>query len=365
METIRKKLSLRDKPQIIRDTFTEETILFDIETTGFSPRTTDLYLIGVAYREGEDVWIEQYLAGDASEQSAILARFLSVLNTGKTLLTYNGVGFDIPYLKEKLEACALPDPFASFRYLDLFKEVKPFRTLLALPDCKQKSVERFLGIHRDDRYSGGDLIPIYRHYRATKDAMPRELLLLHNYEDVLGMIDLIPVLAYPRFFGGGFSVDEAHIEYFSEDRTAATGELLIALHPIYPLPSRITAHAGPYFLAAEGDSARFSVSIFRQALKYFFPDPENYYYLPDEDRAIHKSVGAYVERTHRKQATKATCYTRKEGLFLPQPQEIFTPAFRREYKDKALFFEVTERTTDVGAAFLDYLRCCLDCVVKG
>ena len=31
-------------------------------------------------------------------------------------------------------------------------------------------------------------------------------------------------------------------------------------------------------------------------LKYYYPDYKNYYYLPLEDEAVHKSVGVYVDR---------------------------------------------------------------------
>ena len=53
--------------------------------------------------------------------------------------------------------------------------------------------------------------------------------------------------------------------------------------------------------------------------KYFYPDYQNYYYLIYEDHAIHKSVGQYVEKAARRQASPKNCYTRVPGLFLPVP----------------------------------------------
>ena len=47
---------------------------------------------------------------------------------------------------------------------------------------------------------------------------------------------------------------------------------------------------------------------------------KDYYYLPDEDRAIHRSVGRYVDRKHRKAARASTAICVKTGfssLFLP------------------------------------------------
>ena len=59
------------------------------------------------------------------------------------------------------------------------------------------------------------------------------------------------------------------------------------------------------------------VPVLQGSLKYFYPDYRNYYYLPEEDRAIHKSVGCYVDSRFREKAKPDTCYVRKEGLFLP------------------------------------------------
>ena len=78
-----------------------------------------------------------------------------------------------------------------------------------------------------------------------------------------------------------------------------------------------------------------AVTLYDGELKYFFVDYKNYYYLPAEDCAIHKSVGTYVDRSARKQATARTCYQKKKGCFVPQPSPVFTPLFYHEYKGQA------------------------------
>ena len=44
--------------------------------------------------------------------------------------------------------------------------------------------------------------------------------------------------------------------------------------------------------------------VINDSLKYFYTDYKNYYYLPKEDMAIHKSVAAYVDRDHKKKNAK-------------------------------------------------------------
>ena len=82
--------------------FTEDTIFFDIETTGFSPAHTMLYLIGCATRKDDKIVIEQFFADTPEDEPLILASFLSLLEKYGTIITFNGIGFDIPYLPDVL-----------------------------------------------------------------------------------------------------------------------------------------------------------------------------------------------------------------------------------------------------------------------
>ncbi|MDO4330643.1 MAG: exonuclease, partial [Lachnospiraceae bacterium] len=80
---------------------------------------------------------------------------------------------------------------------------------------------------------------------------------------------------------------------------------------------------------------------------------KDYYYLPCEDTAIHKSVGEYVAREARIKATAKTCYTRKSGLFLPQLPDapLWQPVFQTEYKAKIAYAAYTEALlSDPGTA---------------
>ena len=78
--------------------------------------------------------------------------------------------------------------------------------------------------------------------------------------------------------------------------------------------------------------------------------PKNYYYLPSEDRAVHKSVGTYVEKDHRCKASPENCYYPMYSVFLPLPRpgkgygftvevpdDSTLPLYRRSYEDKDLF----------------------------
>ena len=81
-----------------------------------------------------------------------------------------------------------------------------------------------------------------------------------------------------------------------------------------------------------------------------------------EDMAIHKSVALSVDSRYREKAKAWNCYVRKEGVFLPQPDRIYQPAFRRKETDGLHYFEVKEElvndavfASDYAAMMVDYL----------
>lgn len=54
----------------------DETVMFDIETTGFSSRSTYLYLIGAIYRDNKKLILRQWFAENKQAEAAVLASFL-------------------------------------------------------------------------------------------------------------------------------------------------------------------------------------------------------------------------------------------------------------------------------------------------
>ena len=48
-----------------------------------------------------------------------------------------------------------------------------------------------------------------------------------------------------------------------------------------------------------------------------------------------------MDKDYREPATAATCFTKKEGFFLPQNDILFEPVFKEAYKDKVSYFVIT------------------------
>jgi uncharacterized protein YprB with RNaseH-like and TPR domain len=344
----KKQLYIRQSP-LMDLLFDTSSVFFDIETTGFSPAHSTVYLIGCARRDEETVTVDQFFAESPSDEKEVISSFLELLADCKTLISYNGIGFDIPFLKAKCDTYHLAEHFKDIQYLDIFKSVSSIKFLLKLSNYKQKTLEDFLGLSREDKYSGGDLINVYHEYCSSYSKEKEEVLLLHNYEDVVGMMDLLPVFSYIEIFQGQYSISETKIgSYKAIDGTTAK-EMLITLHNDYPVPKRVSFQYKDFYFISNADISTLRIPVYSGELHFFYPNYKDYYYLPQEDMAVHKSVASFVDKGYRENARASNCYVRKAGEFLPQYDTIMSPVFKKEYKDKVTYFEITDDfcTSDV------------------
>lgn len=460
----------------------EDVLFFDIETTGLSARSAGLYLIGVltytvatsiaeesnnasssdeaqisavpsAHRaastpEASGHWtLLQYFCEDVADEPAVLQAFFELLRTKKILISYNGDGFDIPFLRHMVEQYGLRAPrphhstalhdrvdcpatdgsaiadarplysFDTVESFDLFKKFRPLKRLLGLPDFKLKSCERFLGIDREDRFTGGELIEVYFEWQKTKAPALLDTLLLHNAEDIANLPNLLPLLRYRALPHSDFQL-RAH-ECLQDGGTPLVHLSFTLLSPMSPsahapaesgtrgatddrpqhhpgagendtrdvmddrrqhcsgavgnspreatddrrqhwpaltLPKPMDLRGDFWALHAEGSAVELYVQLFEGERKLFFTDFEHYYYLPAEDQVIHQSLAEFVDRSARKKACARNCYQRVSGCFLPECSEVYTPALRAEYRDKLRYAPYSDTLFDDEAKAVAYLK---------
>lgn len=349
MKHIQKEQLYIKQNDLTNELFGEDCIFFDIETTGFSPTSSNIYLIGCLRRSDQNLIMEQFLAESKEDEKELLNHFMYILNQHKTIISFNGIGFDIPFIKAKCDAYGIPEKLKEFHYIDIFKLISNIKFLLKLPNYKQKTIENFLDIHRDDMFSGGELINVYDDYVRTKSEEAEKLLLLHNFEDVTGMLDLLPILSYLEVLNGHYKVSAVELNPYTSYEGESGQEMIITLSNDYILPKRVSFQCKEYYLTMNQDISRIRIPLYDGELRYFYPNYKDYYYLPAEDMAIHKSVATFVDKAYRERAKACNCYNRKTGIFLPQYDTIMNPVFQKEYKDKCSYFELTEdfSTSDV------------------
>lgn len=170
---------------------------FDIETTGLSPDRCKLILAGLAYYEGDTLVAKQIFADDPSEEPEVITAVLNELKNFDMVVTYNGKRFDMPFLLKRAHRNKIHMNEALPYNLDLYPAVRSFSPLRAmLPDLKQKTVESFIGLWetRTDEISGAESVELYYYYAGTKDEKIRDVILLHNRDDITQLSKLLKVL---------------------------------------------------------------------------------------------------------------------------------------------------------------------------
>lgn len=341
-----------------------ELLFIDIETTGFTAKNSSLYMIGAAFWHAGCWHIKQWFAERYSDEEALLRDFFLFARDYTHLIHFNGNNFDLPYLVQKCEMHQLPYNFDNFEGIDIYKRISPYKFFLHTPNCKQKTLEELLGIGREDVYSGGDLIGLYHEYVKNPREDACHLLLLHNSDDIKGMLQLLPLLAFYDLFNSPLRAKKVQsnsfVDYHGHDRM----ELLMKLELPVPLPLPVSNLSNGCYFSGENNEGILKVPVYEEEMKYFYSNYKDYYYLPEEDTALHKSVASFVDKDHRVQATAANCYTRKYSTYLPQWDIFAEPFFKRDYMSKELFFELTDEMKKDRSFFSRYAQYLLGKMAK-
>ena len=343
MRIISKPIDLSVAEDLLKSTAPLSDFLFlDIETTGLSADHSAVYLIGCVYHEPDGWNIIQWMDTTGNEEKEVLSSFLLFASHYPILVHYNGDRFDLPFLKRRLEIHTLTHSINAMKSMDLYKVIMPCRRLLGLSDYKQQTMEALLGSGRVENESGGDLVRVYKKYIVDSDPELLARLLAHNEADVLGLLSLLPLLIYRDLENAAFHVRRAQANYYNDYDGARKEELFLFFRLPRPLPAPVYASADHCYVKIEGDEGILKIPLYTEVMKYFYANYKDYYFLPEEDMAVHKYLASYVEKSHRVQAKPETCYTRKAGSFLPQWDLYRTPFFKRAYADKELFFEFSD-----------------------
>ncbi len=290
-------------------------LFIDIETTGLAKSRHRIYLIGLAlYTDQSSLEIHQFFADRHSDESEILRCFCTYLqlNDIHRIISFNGNSFDLPFLCARADCHEIALSFDAYELFDIYKESRKRACMLQLPSYRQKALEQFLGIAREDLYSGGELIKIYDSYTKHPDPAAMHLLQLHNYEDVRNMYRLMDIFAYDLLFSHDADIVHFTMESYTDPDGSAAEELIVTLSSPCRLPGELSVRhpVSEVYLRTHTDHVLVRIPLYQHMARMYYSDYKNYYYLPAEDMAIHKSVAMYVDPSHRQKATPETCYSK-------------------------------------------------------
>ncbi|AEB75465.1 ribonuclease H-like domain-containing protein [Clostridium botulinum] len=187
MIEIQKEKILDFNADVYKNLLVNNTIFFDIETTGFDKEKASVILIsGGWFDENNKFIIKQYFAESLDEEVQLLESFKKDVSKFHAWCSYNGRAFDEPFIKKRMDINNI-DFTPPQDHIDLYRLIRPYYKQLGMERCNLKSVEKYLGIDRQDQIDGGMCVELYYEFLTNKDIRLREVIMLHNYEDVLNL----------------------------------------------------------------------------------------------------------------------------------------------------------------------------------
>ncbi|MDA8333436.1 MAG: ribonuclease H-like domain-containing protein [Peptococcaceae bacterium] len=165
-----------------------QLVLLDIETLGLSP-DTPVILLGAAFLSGSEVVVSQYLVREIGEEAAVLKLFLSHLNPGSFLVSFNGKSFDVPYLKARMAYYGIKGRIEHPHYDLLYFSRKTWRG--GMDNCRLTTLEEHLfGVTRVNDVPS-ELVPsFYKTYERTGNIGPLVPIIEHNRQDLVTLARL-------------------------------------------------------------------------------------------------------------------------------------------------------------------------------
>lgn len=359
-----KKVTNMINPDIASSDF----VFFDIETTGLEACSSAVYLIGYMCIDGDKLVLTQLFGESFNDQNVLVEEFQKVINSHKCIIHFNGQTFDIPYLEKK------GNDFSNIISYDLYRQLKSYKNFFGLNSMKQKKLEQYVGLDREDKYDGGTLIDFYLKYLATSKItdlqkscnlttsiqnknigfMFRHIeesglsylnntdknylldtLLLHNYEDVEGMLEVAKLISiFPENlykllevsnFDTCFSCTKDSSDYIAVEMKLNDTDFISLFNIIFKqysstagklTSSQILLKDIINFSYANG-SFNVSMNKYSGILKQFFNNYKDYCYLPAEDKVIPKELAKFMDKSLYQKATADNCYISYEGSFIP------------------------------------------------
>jgi len=169
----------------------DRLLFFDTETTGLGGAGAVPFLVGCGSLTNQGFEVRQYLLPDYSDEAAMLEHVLAEFGSQTTLVSYNGIAFDINLLRDRMIVNRVARELPQADHFDLLHSARRlWRRRLA--DCRLTNIERELfGFYRDDDIPGHLIPSVYFDWLQTDDLSFMNTVLEHNRLDILSLYFLL------------------------------------------------------------------------------------------------------------------------------------------------------------------------------
>ena len=167
------------KDKIITD-YIDNKIVLDIETTGVSRVNSQIVICGLLYPyDGKKDNFIQYHLEDPSDEKILLEAIYEHIHH-KDLVTYNGISFDLPFIKDRFKHHGLSTPQENSNE-DVYRILLANKKLLRLNKFSLVDAESFIGIERLDSFNSH----LNKKYQEQVLSLEEKNLLVHNRNDLI------------------------------------------------------------------------------------------------------------------------------------------------------------------------------------
>ncbi|MDW7668173.1 MAG: ribonuclease H-like domain-containing protein, partial [Bacillota bacterium] len=128
----------------------EESIFFDIETTGLNPKYSKIVMIGILYFKNGNYTLTQFFSEKDGEKE-VIQEFINIMMNFRYLISYNGNSFDLRFIKKRAQFNNLNFSLKNKCLIDLLKVFRIHRNRFNTENLKLKTVEKFSAIDRKDQ----------------------------------------------------------------------------------------------------------------------------------------------------------------------------------------------------------------------
>ncbi len=167
----------------------EDFLFLDIETLGLFGGNL-VILIGMATLEkAEKIMLHQFLVLNPEDEIAALAASLEHLNKSKSLVSFNGKAFDLPFLEGRMRYYGMRPDLRKAHFDLLPFSRRAWRK--KLPDCSLGTIEKDILKQKRGFDLPSCLVPeFYSDYMKTKNYGFLKPIVEHNRQDVLTLVRL-------------------------------------------------------------------------------------------------------------------------------------------------------------------------------
>ncbi len=344
-----------DMEEALRMTQGGRPLLLTIETTGLSYTSAFVFMFTAVYPEGPHWHRVTMLADHRRDERALLTALHEMLTNADVLYSFGHHAFSGRFLSERWENVV--GEKAEFfppglEIIDMQHRLRKIRHLLMLDHLSRSDIEDLAGFKRKVRISGRKIAGSFSEYEKTRDMEIAGMLIRHQEEDIESLFRIGIMNAYCLFTEGDLTV--THHEIFN----ALDPYLKIEAVCGRDFPADLSASNEWCGITLSGSHITMCIPLFYGRLKYFLPGPaKDYYYLPEEDCAIHKSVAMFVDKAHRRKATQDTCYTTREGCFLAVPEADISPIFLKNRNERPAYIQYDEAQWQEDPALPHRIAC--------